>query len=121
MRAKLTKNPTPTHKFRVTFDDGETVDFGARGYSDYTRHRSPKRMRAYLRRHGGRIPRDLESATDAHEIHVRALRVARSSSERWSKKDIRTAGFWSRWLLWSHPSVHSAKKFMARRFSITFA
>jgi len=118
MRAKLTKNPTPTHKFRATFDDGSFVDFGARGYSDYTRHGSPKRMLAYLRRHGGRVSQNLEAPRD---IHSRALRVTTSAKEQWGAKGIRTAGFWSRWLLWSHPSLRAAKRFMARRFSITFA
>jgi len=38
--------------------------------------------------------------------------------ETWSKKGLRTAGFWSRWLLWSKPTLSGAKKFMEKKFNI---
>ena len=36
MRVRLKKSPRIDKKFRVTFENGKIVDFGARGYSDYT-------------------------------------------------------------------------------------
>ena len=36
MRVRLKKSPRFDKKFRVTFENGKIVDFGARGYSDYT-------------------------------------------------------------------------------------
>ena len=52
MRVKLIKSPNSRKKYRVIFEDGDTVDFGARGYSDFTLHKNPLRMRSYLIRHG---------------------------------------------------------------------
>jgi len=88
----LKKNPNPKKKFRVVFEDGTHTDFGARGYSDYTIHKDPERMKRYLTRHRSR--------------------------ENWSKSGIKTAGFWSRWLLWSEPSLQNAKTFMEKKFKI---
>lgn len=96
MRVILRKSPKPTKKYRVTFPDGKFVDFGGAGYSDYTIHGNPARMKRYLARHG-------------------------RMGETWTKKGIRTAGFWSRWLLWSKPSMAEAKRSMSSRFYLTFS
>ena len=96
MKVILRKSPKPTKKYRVTFPDGKFVDFGAKGYDDYTIHKNPERMKRYLIRHG-------------------------SGRETWSKKGIRTAGFWSRWLLWSEPSIPEAKRLISSRFGLTFS
>lgn len=92
MKVFLKKSPNPKKKFRVVFEDGNHVDFGAKGYSDYTIHKDPERMKRYLQRHRSR--------------------------EIWSKNGIKTAGFWSRWLLWSYPSLKQAKTFMEKKFQI---
>jgi hypothetical protein len=88
----LQKNPNKLKKFKVTLPDGKSVKFGARGYSDYTIHQDEDRMKRYLARHRSR--------------------------ENWTKKGIDTAGFWSRWLLWSKPSLPEAKKYMEKKFNI---
>ena len=92
MIIKLIRSPNKKKKFRVLFEDGDTVDFGATGYSDYTIHKDPERMKRYLTRHRKR--------------------------ENWSKKGLKTAGFWSRWLLWSEPSLTGAKKLIEKKFQI---
>ena len=56
MRVRVTRSPDKKKKFRATLEDGRTVDFGASGYSDYTKHKTPSRMRSYVLRHGGRVP-----------------------------------------------------------------
>lgn len=109
---RLIKSPSPKHKFRAIFRTGRYVDFGARGYSDYTIHKTPERMRLYVLRHGGRVPK-VASQRDM-------LRVNVSRKELWSAAGVGTAGFWSRWLLWSHPSIDEAKKFMSKKFQIKF-
>lgn len=96
MKVILRKSPKPTKKWRVLFSDGKYVDFGARGYSDYTIHEDPERMKRYLKRHGG-------------------------MGETWTKNGLYTAGFWSRWLLWSKPSLFEAKQLMSSRFGLTFS
>jgi hypothetical protein len=71
------------HKFTAVFPDGAKVHFGRQGYSDYTKHRDRERMQRYLTRHRRR--------------------------ENWTRSGAKTAGFWSRWLLWSSPSLTGAK------------
>lgn len=96
MKVKLIKSPNPEKKYRVIFPNGKKVDFGGAGYSDYTIHKDPKRMKRYLTRHGG-------------------------MGETWTKKGMYTAGFWSRWLLWSKPSMREAKRLLSLRFGLTFS
>jgi hypothetical protein len=100
MKVILRRSPKPEKKWRVLLPDGKTVDFGSRGMSDYTIHRDANRMKLYVRRHGGVMPRG-----------------ERSTRERWN--DPTTAGFWSRWLLWSKPTLSGAKALIRKKFGIT--
>jgi hypothetical protein len=75
---------SPPHKWRAVFPDGKKVNFGLRGYSDYTIHKDHARMLRYLTRHVKR--------------------------ENWSPSGRFKAGFWSRWLLWSKPSLNGAAR-----------
>ena len=85
MSVVLRKAPVNSvHKFVATFPDGSKVAFGRKGYSDYTRHKNKERMLRYLTRHRRR--------------------------ETWTRSGSKTAGFWSRWLLWSRPNFQSALK-----------
>jgi hypothetical protein len=71
------------HKFTAVFPDGSKVHFGRQGYSDYTKHKDRLRMERYLTRHRAR--------------------------ENWTRSGAKTPGFWSRWLLWSSPSLNGAR------------
>ena len=88
MAIVLKKDPDGRHKFvaAVPVTNGRTkqVHFGLAGFSDYTKHGDPERMRRYLGRHRKR--------------------------ENWTRAGRYTAGFWSRWLLWSRPSFQAALK-----------
>ena len=88
----ITRSPTKDKKFRAELPDGKTVDFGQKGYSDYTIHKDPARMRRYLFRHRLR--------------------------ENWGKSGMHKAGFWSRWLLWSKPCLDCAKKLIEKKFNV---
>jgi hypothetical protein len=79
----LRKSGDGIHKWTVQVD-GHTVHFGRKGYSDYTIHKDRARMLRYLGRHIKR--------------------------ENWTKAGRATAGFWSRWLLWSEPNLRQAIK-----------
>ncbi len=92
MKVLLQKSPRSERKWRVTFPDGRHVDFGATGYSDYTIHHNFQRMQRYVRRH-----RD---------------------KENWSYAGRYTPGFWSRWLLWSVPSMDGAKRLIKDKFNL---
>lgn len=88
MTVILKKDRDGTHKFVavVPTTDGSSkqVHFGRTGYSDYTKHKDKMRMGRYLVRHRKR--------------------------ENWTRSGRYTAGFWSRWLLWSRPSFRGALK-----------
>ena len=92
MKVLLKKSPITSKKFRVVLDNGRHVDFGAVGYSNYTIHKNPERMKRYVIRHQKR--------------------------ENWNKSGVATAGFWSRWLLWSEPSLSRAKQLISKKFGI---
>jgi len=77
----------PPKKWTAIFPDGKRVSFGAAGYEDYTMHHDKTRMERYVMRHKKR--------------------------ENWDNP--RTAGFWSRWLLWSKPTMKAAIKETERR------
>jgi len=94
MQVKLIKSPKKDKKFRVYIEDIAIVDFGGAGYSDYTIHKDLSRKKRYLARH--------------------------KKNEVWSKSGITTAGFWSRWLLWSEPSLEKAKKLISKKFDVVF-
>ena len=113
LKVILTPSPKKNKKFRVQFvGTGKTVDFGAKGYSDYTIHKDPLRMRQYVRRHGGKnIP------SDTGAVQNKMLNVKKSNKENWA--DPHTAGFWSRWLLWSFPNLPAAKKYIKNAHGIT--
>ena len=69
----------------------KTVHFGARGMSDYTQHKDPKRKKNYLARHGG-------------------------MGEDWSNP--MTAGALSRWILWGKPSLRESFNDFKKKFKI---
>ena len=88
-----------SHKAEKKFDavfqfpDGhtKTVPFGARGMSDFTKHKDVTRKNRYLKRHSG-------------------------MGEHWNKPD--TPGALSRWILWSEPSLRKSIKNYKNRFNL---
>jgi hypothetical protein len=87
----LKNSKNKTKKFAVTVDN-KTINFGAKGYSDFTIHKDPERKKRYEARHRKR--------------------------ENWKKSGIKTAGFWSKWLLWNKPSLTSSIRDTEKRFNI---
>ena len=88
----LSRSTRKGKKFMVTFEDGKKIHFGADGSADYTIHKDPKRKERYIKRH--------------------------QKNENWN--DPRTAGFWSRWLLWNKPTIRGSKIDISRKFNINF-
>jgi hypothetical protein len=120
MRVKIVKSPDRKKKFRAILEDGGTVDFGASGYSDYTKHKNPSRMRSYVLRHGGRVPKRTIAERNPGKIQAMMLDVTTSDKEDWKKSGIDGAGFWSRWYLWGHPTFDGAKRIISKKFGVTF-
>ena len=93
---RIEESPNKEKKLVAYFYDKDgkkfrTVHFGARGMSDYTQHKDPKRMKRYLARHGG-------------------------MGENW--KDPMTAGALSRWILWGKPSLRESFNDYKNRFKL---
>jgi hypothetical protein len=87
----LKKSTKPGKKWMVTVE-GKTIHFGAEGMSDYTIHKDRERMLRYTARHKAR--------------------------ENWTKSGIKTAGFWSKWLLWNKTSFTASKNDIEKRFKV---
>ena len=89
MTVELTKLKSGPKKFEARFFDKDgkkikTVRFGQFSASDYTIHKNEERMKRYLDRHRKR--------------------------EDWTRSGKFSPGFWSRWVLWSDPSLMKAIK-----------
>lgn len=95
MQIKLSKATDGVHKYEVNVD-GTTVKFGAVGYSDFTVHKDKNRRSLYLKRHAKR--------------------------EDWTKSGLKTAGFWSKHLLWGrYPDLQKNIKHIENKFGVTIA
>jgi len=76
----------------LTSDGKEkVVPFGARGMSDFTKHKDVTRRARYLKRHSG-------------------------MGEHWNKPD--TPGALSRWVLWNKPTLRASISDFKRRFKL---
>ena len=64
-------------KYDAIIDGKKTVPFGQKGASDMTQHKSEERKSRYIDRH--------------------------KKNENWN--DPKTAGFYSRWILWNKPTL----------------
>ena len=109
MSVRVAPSPLQAKKWRAHLPDGTHVDFGQRGSEDFTVHKDAHRMARYLLRHGGLTARAYNETTEMSSAAlVRAMRAKRrSSKEDWT--DPHTPGFWSRWLLWSEPTMDAAR------------
>jgi len=91
MNISLSKSTRAGKKYMVKVEN-KIIHFGQAGASDYTEHKDPERKQRYLSRHRNR--------------------------ENWAKSGINTAGFWSRWLLWSEPTIAASIKKIEKKFNV---
>ena len=66
--------------------------FGAKGYSDFTKHKNTKRKQRYINRH--------------------------KSRENWTRSGMTSAGALSRWILWNKPSLRNSITNYKSRFNL---
>ena len=78
MEIVISKSTNKNKKYDVVVD-GKKISFGGAGYSDYTIHKDPERKERYITRHAKR--------------------------EDWNKSGLKTAGYWSRWVLWNKDTL----------------
>ena len=93
MEAVLTNSPLKTKKYKVVITDGKkkkTINFGAKGYEDFTIHKNTERKNRYIDRH--------------------------KSNEDW--QDPFTAGFWALHALWNKPTLQGSLNDIKHKFDI---
>ena len=78
MEVVISKSTNKNKRFDAIVD-GKKISFGAVGYSDYTIHKDPERKERYIARH--------------------------KKNEDWNKSGIKTAGYWSKHLLWNKDTL----------------
>ena len=88
---ELSKSDKKEKKYKVKVDN-KTIHFGAKGMSDYTKNKDPQRKENYSKRHRKR--------------------------EDWSKSGVKTAGFWSKNLLWNKPTITDSIKDIEKKFNL---
>ncbi len=81
MEIVITKSKKPDKKFDAIIDGKKTISFGDSSYQDYTKHKDPKRRENYISRH---------------------------SKEDWSKSNIASPAWMSRYILWEKPTLKGA-------------
>lgn len=90
MEVVITPSKNKNKKFDAVIDGKKTVSFGASGYSDYTKHKDNDRKNKYIDRH--------------------------KSNEDWTKSGIRTAGFYSKHVLWNKPTIEASVNDLNRKY-----
>ena len=78
-------------KYMVTIGN-KTIHFGATGYSDFTKHKDVDRRERYIKRH--------------------------KSREKWGKSGLKTAGFWSKHVLWNKPTLNGSLRDVASKYNL---
>ncbi len=130
----LSKSKKFGKKWEIKYTkDGKShkADFGSAGMSDFTKHHDAFRMVRYVRRHGGKIPYKVEKIVEANtkaskkqrkaaekKVIEMMKKVTTSPKENWKRDGMRKAGFWSRWLTWSEPSMSKAIKLIEEKFNV---
>lgn len=100
--AVLLKKSDRSGKKWMVIIDGKKTHFGQLGAEDYTQHKDSERMKRYVVRHGG-------NKADSER------------REKWNIDGLQTAGFWSRWLLWSRPDFQEAINYMNKKFNLSIS
>ena len=77
----------------VTNPDGKTTHFGSATGKTFIDHNDEKKKQAWIARHS-------------------------KLNENWTYSGRDTAGFWSRWYLWSADNLKDAKKLIKNKFGI---
>ena len=87
MKVTIRRSSKRNKKFAADVN-GRTVRFGDPRYDDFTTHKNSKRRKLYIARH--------------------------RKNENWD--DMKTAGFWSKNLLWSKPTLRESVKDLKSRY-----
>lgn len=91
----IKKSTRPEKKYMAIFKKNEkkvrTTHFGAKNFSDFTKHKDPERKKRYLNRH--------------------------KANENWN--DYMSAGALSRWILWNKPTLRDSIAHYKKKFKLS--
>ncbi len=90
MEVVITKSKKPDKKYDARIDGSKTVSFGQKGASDYTKHKDKDRKDRYIDR-----PK---------------------KNENWDISGAKTAGFYSKHILWNKPTLKASIDDVNKRF-----
>ena len=91
MDVVITKSKNSSKKkYDARIDGTKTVSFGQQGASDFTKHKDKDRKEAYIARH--------------------------KKNEDWTKSGVKTAGFYSKHVLWNKPTLKESIDDINKRF-----
>ena len=90
MEVVITKSKKPDKKYDARIDGSKTVSFGQKGASDFTKHKDKDRKERYIDRHKAR--------------------------EDWNASGAKTAGFYSKHVLWNKPTLKASIDDINKRF-----
>jgi len=95
MYVKIENSTSKNKKLKAIFYDKDkkkirSIQFGAKGYSDYTIHKDDERKKRYINRH--------------------------KKNENWN--DPMTAASLSRWILWNLPTLQASINDYKKRFNL---
>ena len=83
LNIQIQKSHNPNKQYDAIVNGDRTISFGAAGYSDFTLHKDPARKLNYIKRH---------------------------SNEDWSRSNLLSPAWLSRFILWEKPSLEEAIK-----------
>ena len=89
MEVVITKSKNSSKKYDARIDGSKTVSFGQNGASDFTKHKDPQRKDRYIDRH--------------------------RKNEDWTKSGLKTAGSYSKHVLWNKPTLQASIADIKRR------
>ena len=90
MEVVITKSKKPDKKYDARIDGSKTVSFGEKGASDFTKHKDKDRKERYIDRH--------------------------KKNENWNASGAKTAGFYSKHVLWNKPTLKASIDDINKKF-----
>ena len=90
MDVVITKSKKSDKKYDALVNGTKTVRFGQKGASDFTKHKDKDRKERYIDRH--------------------------KKNEDWTKSGVKTAGFYSKHVLWNKPTLKESIDDINKRF-----
>ena len=90
MEIVITKSKKSDKKYDARIDGTKTVSFGQKGASDFTKHKDKDRKESYIARH--------------------------KKNENWNASGAKTAGFYSKHVLWNKKTLKESVDDINKRF-----